>query len=149
MILFPNTIDNTYRGQWLALPLLALVVLSKLTMSFNAIFNTRMIIETADKIPLAQFNAKAVPLIIYMFQAWGVGHGLLALFAGLALIRYRALVPLATLLMLAEQLARKAIRFTAPLPPSDWTSLGFLVTQALLIAMVLGLILSVWPRARR
>lgn len=147
-MLFPKSIDNIYRGQWLAIPLLALVVLSKFAMSFNAVFNTRMVIEQADKLPLDLYNAAALPLIFFMFQAWAIGHFLLALLVAVALIRYRAMVPLATLLMLSEQLIRNGLRLLVVLPGvhSDGLSLGTLFTRGLLVAMVLALILSLWKR---
>lgn len=146
--IFPKTVDNTYRGQWLALPFLALAALSKIAMSFNAIFLTRMVMEKADHIPLERYGAAAVPMVTYLFQAWAIGHGLLALLAVLAMIRYRAMIPLVTLLLLIEQLGRKALRLASPLPgvPHDWTSIGYLVTQGLLAALVIALVLSLWPR---
>jgi hypothetical protein len=151
--IFPKTFDNTYRGQWAAIPLLALVVLSKFAMSFNAVFYTRMVIEQADKIDLGRYNADAVPLIIYMFQAWGIGHFLVALVMAVALILYRAMIPLATLIMLAEQVIRLVIRAITDLPGVPYNSMniatmpiGVLVTRGLLVAMVLAFGLSLWKR---
>lgn len=149
-MLFPKTIDNNYRGQWLALPFLAVAVLSKMAMSINTIFNTRVVIEQADKITLNHYGPDAVPLIIYMFRAWAVGHLLLALLVVLAMVRYRAMIPLVALLLLAEQLGRKLIRHLTSLPgvQQDWTSLGLLFTQAILVALVIAFVLSLWPRAK-
>lgn len=152
-MLFPKTIDNTYRGQWLALPLLVIVVLSKFAMSFNAVFNTRMVIEQADKIALDHYGAAAVPLIVYMFQVWGIGHFLLALLVGVALVRYRSMVPLATLFMLAEQVIRLVVRMATDLPgvpQSSWSisemSIGAMVTRGLLLLMIVAFALSLWKR---
>jgi hypothetical protein len=152
-MLFPKTIDNTYRGQWAAIPLLAIVVLMKFAMSFNAVFFTRMVIEQADKIPLDSYGAKAVPLIVYMFQAWAIGHFLLALLVAVALIRYRSMVPLATLFMLSEQAIRLIIRLSVDLPGvphSSWNlatmSMGTLITRGLLAAMIVAFALSLWKR---
>lgn len=149
-MLFPKTIDNNYRGQWLAIPFLALAALGKMAMSFNTIFNTRVVIESADKIPLDHYGRDAVPLIVYLFQAWAIGHLLLAVLAVLAMVRYRAMIPLVTVLLLTEQLGRKVIRHMTSLPgvTQDWTTLGLLFTNGLLAALVIALILSLWPRAK-
>lgn len=151
---FPKSFDNSYRGQWLAVPLLAAAVLLKMVMSFNAVFLTRMVIEQADKIPLDSYGPRAVPLIIYLFQAWAIGHFLLAALAGLALIRYRSMIPLATLLMLSEQVIRLVLRLFTEFPgvPQGSTSImslsiGVLVTRGLLVALAIGFVLSLWQRA--
>ena len=148
--IIPKTFDNSYRGQWLAIPFVALAALMKIAMSVSVILNTRFVVETADKIPLAHYGADAVQVILFLFQAWAVGHLLLALLAVLVLIRYRSMIPLATLLLLVEQLGRRVLLLMNPLPGvphGDWSSMGFLINQGLLAALVIGLVLSLWKRA--
>ena len=148
--IIPKTFDNSYRGLWLAIPFVALAALMKMAMSVNVIINTRYLIETADKIPLAHYGADAVQIILFLFQTWAVAQLLFALLAALALIRYRSMIPLATLLLLAEQLGRKVLLLMKPLPDvpqGDWSSFGFLINQGLLAALVIALVLSLWKRA--
>ena len=55
--LLPRQVDNTYRGYKLALWLFALVVLVKVAMSVNSIFNGHTVASSADGIPLDTFTA--------------------------------------------------------------------------------------------
>ena len=147
--IFPKAFDNNYRGQWLAVPFLALAALTKLAMSTNAIIMTRTVVEQADHIDLSRYGADATTFILFLHQAWALGHGLLALLAVLALIRYRTMMPLTAILMLAEQFGRKVLGLVNPIPgvPHDASSIGFLVTQGLYVVLLIALVLSLWPRA--
>jgi hypothetical protein len=48
----PQRVDNRYRGYKLALWLFALVVVMKVAMSLNSIFNGYVVASSADGIPL-------------------------------------------------------------------------------------------------
>jgi hypothetical protein len=50
--LLPQRVDNTYRGHNLALWLFGAVVLMKLAMSLNSIFNGYVVASSADGSPL-------------------------------------------------------------------------------------------------
>src|SRR5438874_12662174 len=92
--LLPARIDNTYRGASVALWLFGVVLLLKLIMSVNSIFNGYSVATTADGVPLQSFPPAAVQVVVYMFAAWGLAHFVISLLGVLALIRYRAMVPL-------------------------------------------------------
>jgi hypothetical protein len=140
--LFPKQIDNTYRGYWLAVWLLVPLVLVKLAMGVNVIVNTRDVIEGVDGIPLSAFSAEAQRQLVFSFQAWALELFLLALLGLLALIRYRAMVPLIYLLLLIENAGRKAIQLAAqeaavPAPGAS------MINGVLIAALLIGFLLSI------
>lgn len=106
--LFPDRFDNDYRGARAALVILGLIAFIKAGQGVGAYVNPQFVAETADSLPLARYGA-AGSLILQLFQVWGLGQFLLALLSLLALIRYRSMTPLMLLVLLVEQVARKAI----------------------------------------
>jgi hypothetical protein len=152
--LFPKQIDNVYSGQWLALWLLVPVVLVKLLMGFNVAglnpwVTSRFVAETADRIPLDTFGPEAASIVLFLFASWGLGLLLLSLLAVLALIRYRAMIPLMFLVLALEQVGRKAIALINPIARTAGTpefSFAFLINWAFTAALVVGLVLSLVPR---
>jgi hypothetical protein len=144
--IFPKQIDNIYRGYWLAVWLLAPIVLVKAAMGLNSIINTRLVIESADKIPLDTYGAGAAATIIFLFKAWGLCLLLLSLLGALALIRYRAMVPLVYLLLLIENAGRKVMTLLDPLPTvassAEPPSLSLMINLALITALLIGFALS-------
>jgi hypothetical protein len=154
--LFPKQIDNDYRGWWLAIWLLAPVVLMKLAMGlnvagFNPWISNRMVAERADGIPLDSFGVEAASTVMFMFASWGLMLLLVNLLALLALIRYRAMVPLIFLLLTLEQVGRKVIGTMSPIvreaaEKTDGISAAVLINWGFLIVLAVGLVLSLIPR---
>ena len=143
--IFPKQIDNTYRGYWLAVWLLVPIVLVKAAMGANSIINTRSVIVDADNIPLDSYGAAAAALIIFLFKAWGLSLLLLSLLGVLALIRYRAMIPLVYLLLLIENAGRKVMTLTDPLPlhsTDAGPSFSFTINLVLITALLIGFALS-------
>lgn len=147
--LFPKRFDNDYRGQRLALALLAPIVLMKAAMGANAFLNTRFVIAIADKIPLDTFSPGAQEATVFMYQAWGLCLFLLSALGVLALIRYRSMVPLMFLILGAENIVRRALHLVDPFsfaqsagPPST----GALINYALIAGLIVGFISSLTPR---
>lgn len=152
-LLFPKTIDNTYRGQWLALILFVPVLLLKLIMGFNvAGFNptieVRDILQNVDGIPLDTYSPEAASDILFMASAWGFSLFITGIFGVIALLRYRAMIPIAILLLTIEQAGRKAMSIAESglrLGPEELTA-GNIINWVLSAALVLALILSVVKR---
>lgn len=147
--LFPRQFDNDYRGRRLALWLLAPIILVKAAMGANTVLNTRFVIDTADAIPLADFNAGAQEAIIFMYQAWGLCLFLLAMLGLVALIRYRSMTPLVFLLLTVENIARRVIYMADPFSfaaPPLTPSTGALINYALMVLLATGFLLSLWNR---
>lgn len=155
--LFPKTIDNIYRGQWLALALFAPVLAMKGMIGFNVaglnpLIATEYILKSADGVPLDSFPAAAVSLIVYLSASWGFGLLLLALVGVLAFVRYRALLPLVILLFTAEQGFRqaRAVMERMAEPAADAArAAGFYINWGFTIALVLALALSLMARREK
>lgn len=101
--LFPKQIDNDYRGHVLAIWLLVPLALTKLLQGasvagLNPLRTSRQILEAVDRVPVGAFPAEAASHLVFLFAAWGVCIFVLGLLGILALLRYRAMMPLMYLL---------------------------------------------------
>jgi hypothetical protein len=149
--LLPQRVDNTYRGYKLALWLFALVVLMKVAMSLNSIFNGHMVASSADGIPLDTFPTAATQTVVALFAIWGLAHLMICMLCIVVLARYRSMVPLMLALLLLEHLSRRVILQVIPIVRTG-TPPGLFVTLTLLALMIVGLALSLWslhPRGGR
>jgi hypothetical protein len=91
--LLPQRVDNTYPGYKLAIWLFGAVVLMKLAMSLNSIFNGYVVASSADGIPLDTFSSAAARTVVALFAIWGLAHLMICLLCILVLARYRSMVP--------------------------------------------------------
>ncbi len=143
--LLPHRIDNTYRGHKLALWLFALLVLLKVTMSLNSIFNGYSVVTSADGIPLDTFPAAAAQAVVTLFAILGLSNLMICLLCMLVLVRYRSMIPFMFALLLLEHLSRRLIINLMPIVRSG-TPPGSYVNLILLGLMIVGLALSLWSR---
>ena len=146
--LLPRTVDNTYRGQKLALWLFGLVVLMKLAISLNSIINGHTVASSADGIPVDTFTPAGAQAFVSLFAAWGLAQVVICVLCIVVLIRYRALVPFLFLVLLLEHLSRRLIFYVMPIVRTG-TSTNLTVNLVLLTLMIVGLALSLWNRAGR
>ena len=139
--ILPRCVDNAYRGRKAALWLLALIVLMKVVMSLNSIFNGRYVASSADAIPLDTFTPAAAQTVVSLFAIWGLAHFMICALCVVVLVRYRAMVPLMFVLLLLEHIARRVILWTIPIARTG-TPPGLAVNLGLLALMIAGLALS-------
>jgi hypothetical protein len=139
--LLPERIDNTYRGHRLALWLLGVLVLVKGAIGLGTIFNGRSAAVSADGIPLDSFTPAGAQAFVSLLAAWGLAQVVLNLFGWLVLVRYRAMVPLMFVLLLVEHLGRRLVFWVQPIPRTG-TPPGFFVNLVLIVALIVGLALS-------
>jgi hypothetical protein len=142
--ILPRNFDNTYGGRRVAIWLLGAVVAFKTAIALVTIFNGRIAAQTGDGIPLQQFGAAGGDAVVTLFAVWGVSQLALILFGVLALFRYRAMVPLIFLVLLAEHAARRCVLLLMPIAKSGTSPsvyVNFIVFPVLLLA---GLGLSLW-----
>jgi hypothetical protein len=143
--ILPRTIDNTYRGRKAALWIFAVVAFAKTAMSLNSIFNGRYVAGRADGIALDAFTPAGTQAVISLFAIWGLAHLAICALCVIALIRYRAMVPMMLSLLLVEHVARRVIIWAMPIARTG-PSPGFAVNLVLLGLILAGLILSVRSR---
>jgi hypothetical protein len=144
---FPRTIDNTYRGRQPALWIFGLLVLMRLVIGINSIFNGWAVLTTADGIPLDTYPAGAAQTIVSLWALLGLSRVVLSVLCLTVLIRYRGLIPFLFVLFLLAHLAGELISRYLPLartgaPPASIINFTFLLLT------ILGLLLSVWRRRR-
>ncbi len=145
--LLPPQVDNDYRGYRLALAFFAVIVLAKILMSVNCIFNGYTVATSADGLPLATYAPACAQTVVSGFAAWGLMQLMLCAVCIAVLVRYRTLIPFMFLVLLLEHLIRQVIHHYLPVAkvgalPGHW------VNAALVALTITGLGLSLWRRAR-
>lgn len=143
--LLPQRVDNTYSGHQLALWLFALIVLLKVAVSLNTIFDGSSVAASADGIPLDTFPADAAQAVVSLSAIWALSHLVICLLCVLVLVRYRGMIPFMFALLLLEHLGRRLILYLMPLVKTG-TPPGFYVNLILLVLLSAGLALSLRGR---
>jgi hypothetical protein len=141
MTLLPRRADNDYRGYKAALWIFGLILLLRVVMSVNSIFNGHLVASSADGIPLDSYTPAGARAVVSLFATLGLSQLALCFIGILVLIRYRDLIPFLFSLFLLEHLGRRLISRFLPVarvgqPP------GIVVNLILLSLMVVGLVLS-------
>ena len=144
--ILPRQIDNDFRGHWLALWLFGAVVLVKLGISMGTMFNGHEAASSADGIPLDTFTPAGAQTVISLFAIWGLAQFVICLLCILALVRYRAMIPLLFALLLLEYLGKRVILVFLPVAKTG-TPPGSVINLVLLGVMIIGLALSLQARA--
>ena len=144
--IFPQRIDNTYRGHPLALWLFMPVVVMKTGIALGTIFNGRGAAQGADGIPLDRFGASGAEAVVALFAIWGLSQLVFSVLGVLALTRYRGMIPFMFVLLLIEHLARRWILLVKPIARTG-TPPGIYINLVLLVLMIVGLALSLRSRA--
>ena len=146
--LLPARIDNNFRGHRAALWLLGVHIALKLIMSLNSIFNTGSVATGADGLRLDTLPPDSVQELLLLFALVAVGQLFLTLVALLALVRYRAMVPLVFVMLLLEQLCRRVLILNYAVP-RDGTPVGTYISYGLMAILFVGLVLSLTGSADR
>jgi hypothetical protein len=148
--LFPKQLGTDYRGSVLAIWLLVPLALVKVLQGANVAGRGRDILESVDRVPVSSFPAEAASHLVFLFSAWGLCVLLLGSIGFIASVRYRAMIPLAFLLLLIEQFGRtllSVVYLDRPFFPTN-VSPAALINWAFLAAAVVGFLLSLWPSKR-
>ena len=146
--LLPRQFDNRFDGKRLALWLLGMLLALKLVIGVNSLLNTESVAAGADKFPLASYGADGASAVLMLFALHALAGLMLTLVGILALVRYRAMVPLVFVLLIVEQIARRLIVQGYAIERSEPTSAAVIVNMTLLGMLLLGLALSLWSRRR-
>ena len=141
--IFPQQIDNTYKGQKLALWLFGFVLLIKIVQSIVIFINGSSVVKGADGIPLDTFSPDAAHTIVALFALTSLYRLIICLLGVIALIKYRSMITFMFAVLAIEYLARQLIFYFYPLgsvgaPP------GPIVNLVLFLISVIGFALSLW-----
>jgi len=112
--LFPNIIDNNYKGKKTPLYLFYLVTAFTVTRSIIHLFSQDGGAQTIAGIPLHLFSRNASDTIIHLFAEWGLSQLLFGLLYIIALFKYKSLIPLMYLFLVIEYSTRLFLGFYKP-----------------------------------
>jgi hypothetical protein len=143
--ILPECIDNRYRGHPVALWLFVVITLQKLGVSLTHLFKADGGAQSISTIPLDTYPSPAAQTIVGLFARMGLEQLVLASLFALALLRYRAMIPLMYVLIVAHYVASKGV---AQMKPLVVTGTSGASTPMLVIAIlsVIGLAMSVTGR---
>jgi hypothetical protein len=147
--IFPKQIDNAFRGHWLAILIFALLVILRAAMGFNSIALTHMVATGADGIPLDSYGPACAAVVVLFFKNVGLFFLLLSLLGGVALIRYRAMIPLMYLVLIIQLAGSRVLLYLYPIVRTSEMPLGFSVTLTMLAVALIGLVLSLVGKGYR
>jgi hypothetical protein len=139
--IFPARFDNHFRGHKFALWLFCPLVFMQVAIALVAIFAADGGAQSADGIPLDTFGSGGAEAVIGVVAFLGLAKLLLGFLFVLALVRYRAMIPLMYVLMLADFLGHKGIALMKPIVRAGASS-GSYVNAALVTLCIIGLLLA-------
>lgn len=146
--LFPQPIDNTYRGYKAALWLFGMIVAVRITQSLNIIFNGYSVAKDADGIQLDTFPPAAAQTVVALFALSALYRLILSLLCVLVLVRYRRAIPLMFAVLALNYLAAQLMLRFLPLA-STGTPPGPVINLITLALVIVGLALSLRSRSIR
>jgi len=112
--LFPNSIDNDYKGNKAPMYLFYLVTAFTVVRSIIHLVSPDGGAQSIATIPLYLYSKDASDTIIHMFAEWGLSQLLLGLFYVVVLIKYKSLIPLMYLFLVIEYSGRLLLGFNKP-----------------------------------
>jgi len=143
--LLPSCVDNKYRGHRLALWLFVPITLQKFGVSLTHLLTADGGAQSISTIPLDTYPPSAAQNIIALFARMGLEQLLFASLLVLVFVRYRAMLPLMYVLIVAQYVGWRVVSEVEPLVLAGRSGAS---TPALVIAAlsVIGLVLSLTGR---
>ncbi len=139
--IFPERIDNHFRGHKLALWLFVPIVLMKIARSLLHIFYADGGAQSISTIPLDTYSTGAAQNVVALFARMGLEQLMLGLLFVVVLVRYRAMIPLMYVLIVVQYIAEQGIVHMKPLALAGTS--GASTPNLVLAAMgIIGLVLS-------
>ena len=145
--LFPESVDNTYRGHKAALWVFGLVVAVRIIQSANIIFNGYSIAK-GDGIPMDAFAPDAAQTVVSLFAFSAFYRLVLSLLCVLVLVRYRRAIPFMFAVLAFSYLGAQLIQQFLPTAGEE-TAVGPVITIVMLSLIAVGLVLSLRNRSIR
>jgi hypothetical protein len=144
--LFPRQFDDRFHGHRLALWLLGLYLALKLAMSVRSILDAAAVAAGPDAFPLDRYGADGAEAVLMLFALNAFGQLVLVLFGFVALLRYKAMVPIVYLILLLDQGGRRVVSAAYEIQRSGSASGGVYIILGLMVILASGLLLSLIGR---
>jgi hypothetical protein len=146
--LFPKQFGNAYRGHWLGLVILGLMLFFRLAQTTMGLIDPVLVIRGPDGILFDTFNGPAQTAFTYVFRLLCFLNVLICLIGVLALVRYRAMVPLIYLVLLLLLAGQKVLGMLYPIPRAP-DAPGGMIVLAMLAVSLLGFLLSLFDTHKK
>jgi hypothetical protein len=147
--ILPKSIDNTYRGHWLGAWILALVAIVKLGQGLQTVVHTQHVALGPDGIPIGTYSPAAAQQVLALLALLGMYVTIVPLQCLLVLLRYRALVPLMYLFLVAVQLGARTVATLRPDGQAGPAPYGSFINLGILAATMIGFAMSVTERKEK
>ena len=146
--ILPARVDNRFRGNVLALWLFVPIALMKIGISLLHIFSADGGAQSVSRMPLDTYPTGAAQNVVALMSRLGLEQLLLGLIAVVVLLRYRALIPLMYVVIVAHYVGQQAIAEMKPLAVAGVSGAS---TPAIVIAAAgfAGLVLSLVGKGYR
>lgn len=112
--IFPERPDNRYRGYRVALWIFVAITVFRMATSLGHMFNPDGGAQSVTNIPLDTYFASAAQNVIAVFARMGLEQLLLGLVFVMVLVRYRSMIPLMYLLVVAGYIGTLALAHFKP-----------------------------------
>ena len=145
--LFPQRLDNSYRGYKIALVIFGLVIAVRALQSVLIIVNGNSVAQSADGIPLETYPAAAAQTIVAIFAISSLNRLIISLICGVVLVRYRSAVPLMFVVLALSYLGGQIILRFVPIVTAG-TPPGPIMNIVMFGLVIVGLALSLFERRR-
>jgi len=113
--ILPATIDNTFRGNKIALWFFYLITLVTIVRSCIHIFKYDGGAQSIATIPLDSYTDAGAATVILIFSYWGLGQLMFGIIQLVVAIRYKSLIPLMYLMLVIEWAGRFLISMWKPI----------------------------------
>lgn len=143
--ILPACIDNHYRGHRLGLWLFVPITLQKVGVSLTHLLKADGGAQSISTISLDTYSPSAAQNIVGLFARMGLAQLALATLFVLVLVRYRAMIPLMYVLIVAQYIASRVVSELKPLVLAG-TSGASTPTLVIAILSFSGLVLSLIGR---
>lgn len=112
---FPRRLDNDFAAPRIVPWLFGTAVLFKSFCAVNSTFNSHFVARVSEGIPIGNFPPAAEQTVAALLGMRGLAQLMMCLLCVVALVRYRAMIPLLFSLMLIEVLGRLLILNADPM----------------------------------
>jgi hypothetical protein len=144
----PRSIDNNLRGKKIAIWLLLVVLIVKTAQGLAVLFGGAFVVSSADGIPLNTYSPQAAQAIVSLWALMGFTRLLICMLCFIVLARYRSILPFMFGLLIIQDLGRLLVFHFLPIVRVG-SPVGPTVNFILMVIAIVGLMLSLWPKANR
>lgn len=114
-MLFPKTIDDSYKGNKISLYFFYLLTIGTIGRSLVHLFASDGGAQSIATIPLNSYPEEAAQVVIHIFAEWGLMQLLFGIFYAIVIWRYKSLIPLMYSFILTEYSGRLFLSVYKPI----------------------------------